>query len=162
MQIVTNATAVAKRFGERSLQLNTLANNFYSKKKNTYQVIAKGIVFRDVYHVGSKNHTPTFNLLNSVDTIKISEGTFHGLKIFINPMKVPGNLHSQWYKGKATGAQNKFKYYPSYVVRGIFFKVKHVIHGRPFVINWRFQIGGLFLKEFRKEVVQKALRLGIK
>jgi hypothetical protein len=115
-----------------------------------YKGEAKTIVLQTVYAAPENPDFPrSMDTLESVDADMPDDNT---IRIFLNPdlavgnTKFPGLQSYAYIKGSA---QDKFKYYPAFVRRGIFFRKR--APGRDFLAGWH----SVFKPKFAKDVKNK-------
>jgi len=128
------------------------------RKENSYRTRAKAVVQRVVYSARPNPKYPrSGNLLAATDVHNITSVDANTTHIFLNPGKAsrsfrytyrgasgpvqPQGLLSYW---TITG-QGGFRFYPSYVRRGILFKIK--VPKRDFVAGWRNEIAPIYIAD---------------
>jgi len=147
LKITANVSHAVRRMEVRQANVEQL-RYFFNKRKGSYYVHAFQILYQTIYQDFGKPkyYQRTYNTLRALDTDTFQRGESAGMHIFLNPIR--GDIESKASKGLARGA---LKYYPAYVLRGIFFKTPGKMAERPFLQRWHDIIGDRFVKEFKQE-----------
>lgn len=140
--ITVKGSQAIRRMKTRHANIKKLSD-FFRKKQTIYHKQAVELTYQTVYQDFPESvYKRTGNLLSSVNSKLFKDNQSSGLQIFIDPSKA--NIKAE--------SPKTFKYYPSYVLRGIF-EWRGVKHPGPrrFLDIWYQVIGERFEKDFKKE-----------
>ncbi|GEM_PF-5940981 len=140
IRIQTNISKAVRRLEMRRVRIGRV-QQFLKRKQPQYHQQAVELTYQTVYvDFPESDYERTGNLLQSVNAETIEEG--NTMRIFIDPARA--NI--------AAASTGTYRYYPSYVLRGIF-SWRGVKYPGPrlFLDAWYRVIGKRFIRDAQKE-----------